>query len=343
MNSSEQRLITFIAWSGAILGTVSMLGYVIVGYWLDALYGLIALIFFASILYLTSLQRISFNTASLLFSSFGVILVTLGYITSASVADGLIYMIIPTIIIALLRPFREAIVWLLIYYSVFLTINLLNIANHTISFNVFIQLFSIHVVLFLIISYYRDQEQVMRQQLEVFNGRLKKEVSIDALTGAYNRRAFRTMIDKALQQRDRDGVSFVLAIIDIDYFKRVNDTYGHQKGDEVLQAVGKHLQKHIRRSDTLIRYGGEEFVICFSGINLDQAGLIMEKIRHSIEALELLEESNITISGGVSMLRSDDIGSSLMRRADKALYAAKAAGRNVIFMEEPPEENDKLL
>ena len=334
MNSSEQRLITFIAWSGAILGSISMLGYLIVGYWLDALYGLISLIFFASILYLTSLQRISFNTASLLFSSFGVVLVTIGYITSASVADGLIYMIIPTIIIALLRPFREAIVWLLIYYSVFLSINLFDIANHTISLNVFIQLFSIHVVLFLIISYYRDQEQIMRQQLEVFNGQLKKEVSIDALTGAYNRRAFRTMIDRALQQRDRHGETFVLAIIDIDYFKRVNDTYGHQKGDEVLQAVGKHLQKHIRQSDALIRYGGEEFVICFHDINLDQAKVIMEKIRHSIEMLDLLEKSNITISGGISALRSDDIGSSLMRRADKALYAAKASGRNAIFVED---------
>jgi len=337
MNSSEKRLITFIAWSGAILGSISMVGYLAVGYWLDALYGLIALIFFSSILYLTFLQRISFNTASLFFSSFGVVLVTIGFITSASVADGLIYMIIPTIIIALLRPFREAIVWLFIYYSVFLCINLFNIANHTISFNIFVQLFSIHVVLFLIISYYRNQEQLLRRQLETFNGQLKKEVSIDALTGAYNRRAFRTILDKAVEQRDKYDESFVLAIVDIDHFKRVNDTYGHQKGDEVLQAIGKHLQEQIRQSDALIRYGGEEFVICFSAINLEQAQSIMEKIRYSIERLELLKERNVTISGGLSALRSDDIVSSLMRRADKALYAAKASGRNTIFVEESEE------
>jgi len=142
------------------------------------------------------------------------------------------------------------------------------------------------------------------------------------------------MLDKAVERRDKYDEPFVLAIIDIDHFKRVNDTYGHQKGDEVLQAIGKHLQQHIRQSDALIRYGGEEFVICFNNINLEQAKIVMEKIRHSVEALDLLENSTITISGGVSVLRSDDIVSSLMRRADKALYAAKASGRNAIFVEE---------
>lgn len=334
MNSSEKRLITFIAWSGAILGTISMTGYLIVGYWLDALYGLAALLFFFTILYLSSLQRISFNTSSLLFSSFGVVLVTLGYITSASVADGLIYMIIPTIIIALLRPFYEAIVWLVFYYGIFLAINLFDLANHTISLNVFVQLFSIHTVLFLIISYYRDQENSLRLQLETFNGRLKKEVNIDALTGAYNRRAFRMILDKALEQRAMTKKPFVLAIIDIDHFKRVNDTYGHQKGDDVLKMIGKHLQTQIRQSDALIRYGGEEFVICFNDINIEHAHKIMEKIRLSVASLKLLDDRNVTISGGLSELRSDDIVSSLMRRADKALYAAKASGRNVILIEE---------
>ena len=334
MNSSEKRLITFIAWSGTILGTISMLGYILVGFWLDAFYGFIALLFFSSILYLSSQHRITFNTSSILFSAFGVVLVTIGYMTSASIADGLIYMIIPTIIIALLRPFYEAIVWLGLYYSVFLCINLFDLANNTISFNVFVQLFSIHTVLFLIISYYRDQEQSLRLQLETFNGQLEKEVNIDALTGAYNRRAFRTILDKALEQRDVNKKPFVLAIIDIDHFKRVNDTYGHQKGDDVLRLMGEHLQTQIRQSDALIRYGGEEFVICFNDINLLQAFNIMEKIRHSVEMLKLLDDRAVTISGGLSELRSDDIVSSLMRRADKALYAAKASGRNTIFKED---------
>ncbi len=334
MNDTEKRLITFIAWSGAILGTISMTGYLIVGFWLDALYGLIALLFFSSILYLSSLHRIDFSTSSILFSAFGVILVTIGYITSASIADGLIYIIIPTIIIALLRPFREAIVWFVIYYSLFLIINLFDLANHTISLNVFVQLFSIHAILFLIISYYRDQEQIFRLKLETFNGQLRKEVNIDALTGAYNRRVFRTILDKALEQRDLSNKPFVLAIIDIDHFKRVNDTYGHQKGDDVLKNIGKHLQTKIRQNDTLIRYGGEEFVICFHGVSLKRAHKIMEKIRHSVELLKLLDDKSVTISGGLSELRSDDIVSSLMRRADKALYAAKASGRNVILMEE---------
>ena len=330
MTQSDNRLITFISWSGIILGFISTTGYLILGLWLDTAYGALAVIFFASILYLIKHRRISYELASLLFSGFGVILVTIGYITSNSIEDGLIYMIIPTIIIALLRPSREAVVWLLCYYAVFLIINLLDIPNYPISFNVFIQLFTIHMILYLIISYFRDQERALSKRLQDLNENLKEEVTLDVLTGAYNRRAFKNIIERAISSHAIVEQPCVLAIIDIDHFKRINDTYGHLKGDVVLKALGKHIKSKISQGDTLIRYGGEEFVICFENMELQKAVKIMEQIRKSIEKLTLVKGEIITISAGLSRLEKGDSPFGLLSRADIALYEAKDAGRNLV-------------
>jgi len=328
MTQSEKRLITFISWSGIVVGCISMLGYTIVGYWLDSLYGAVAMAFFAFILYLIKNKRISYNSASLLFSAFGVVIVTVGFITSVSVEDGLIYMVIPTIIIALLRPPFEAVAWLLPYYAVFFLLNILNIPNHSISINVFMQLFAIHMVLFLIISYFRKQERALSMQLLLLNEQLQEEVTIDALTGAYNRRAFHTILDRAVATYSIDHQEFVLALIDIDHFKRVNDRYGHQKGDEVLRKLVNHFKSKIRHSDTVIRYGGEEFIVCFTHIDMKKAVSIMEGMCRSVESLKLLENEKLTISAGISKLEASDTSASILSRADAALYEAKESGRN---------------
>jgi len=330
MTQSDQRLITFISWSGIILGFISMTGYLLLGSWIDTMYGAIAMLFFFTIFYLTNQKRISFNLASLLFCGFGIVLVTVGYITSSSIEDGLIYMIIPTIIISLLRPSPEALIWLLCYYAFFLVINLLHIPNYPISFNVFIQLFTIHMILYLIISYFRYQERALSRRLEILNRSLQEEVTLDALTGAYNRRAFEKIIEQSISLHVVSERPCVLAIIDVDYFKRINDTYGHPQGDMVLKALVKHIQSKIRKSDTLIRYGGEEFVICFENMQLSKAEEIMEKIRRSIEAMRLIKGEKITVSAGLSSLQKGDTPLLLLSRADSALYMAKDAGRNRI-------------
>jgi len=330
MTQSDNRLITFISWSGIILGFISMTGYLILGLWLDTAYGAIAVLFFSAILYLISQKRISYELASLLFSGFGIVIVTVGYITSNSIEDGLIYMVIPTIIIALLRPSREAIVWLLCYYTMFLTLNLLDIPNHPISLNIFIQLFTIHMILYLVISYFRDQERALSKSLHLLNENLKEEVTLDVLTGAYNRRAFKSIIERAITSHANAELPCVLAIIDIDLFKRINDNYGHLKGDMVLKVLGKHIKSKIRQRDTLIRYGGEEFVICFEYMELQKAVEIMDMIRQSIEALKLVKGETITISAGLSVVREGDTPSTLLSRADIALYEAKDAGRNQV-------------
>ena len=334
MTKMDKRLITFISWSGIVVGLISMVGYLLVGLWIDSIYGALATFFFTFILYRISLQRISYDLASILFSSFGILLVTLGYITSASVADGLIYMIIPTIIIALLRPFKEAIVWLVVYYSVFFMINFFELANFNVPVHVVVQLISIHLIMFLIISYYSTQERELTSELRELNTQLQEEATIDVLTGAYNRRAFRTILNRSMQSFLGKQQRFVLALIDIDYFKQVNDNYGHQKGDEVLQTIGQHLKNSIRESDTLIRYGGEEFVICFEDMSLAKASKVMNNIRQSVADLDLLNDNCVTISVGLSEVHTGDTSTSVLSRADKALYAAKAAGRNRVMLEE---------
>ena len=330
MTESDNRLITFISWSAILLGFISMVGYFILGLWLDTAYSAISLLFFGTILYLIHQERISYEWASLLFSGFGVVIITIGYITSNSIEDGLIYMIIPTILISLLRPSREALVWLLCYYSVFMTINLLEIPNYPISFNVFIQLFIIHMILYIIISYYRNQERAYFRQLQDLNENLQEEVTLDVLTGAHNRRAFKDIVEQTIAFHTKTNLPFVLVIIDIDHFKRINDNYGHLQGDVVLKAMGQHIKSKIRQGDTLIRYGGEEFVICFEQMELQKALEIMEKMRQSIEDLTLIKGETITVSSGLSALQKDDTPYSLLSRADIALYEAKDAGRNKV-------------
>jgi len=330
MTETDNRLITFISWAAIILGSVSMTGYSLLGLWLDAAYAGISLLFFGTILYLINQKRISYEWASLLFSAFGVVLITIGYITSNSIEDGLIYMIIPTIIISLLRPSREALVWLLCYYAVFMTINLFEIPNYPISFNIFIQLFVIHMILYFIISYFRDQERALSKRLQILNKSLKEEITLDVLTGAYNRRAFKGIIEQAISSHLHTEVPCILAIIDIDHFKRINDNYGHLTGDMVLKALGKHIKSKVRKGDRLIRYGGEEFVICFEQMELPKAVETMEKIRESIEELTLVMDEVITVSTGLSALQEGDTPYSLLSRADVALYEAKDAGRNQV-------------
>lgn len=330
MTRSERRLITFISWSGTIVALISTVAYMLTGYWFDSFYGAIAVIFFSMILYLTSRSYISYDKASLFFSAFGIVIVTLGYITSISVEDGLIYMVIPTIIISLLRPTHEAILWLIPYYSVFLIINILQIPNYPITVSLFVQLFSIHMLLFIIISYFRNQERILTKRLLLLNKRLKEEASLDALTGAYNRRTLGTVLDNAIASYALEKQNFVLAIIDLDHFKKVNDNYGHQKGDEVLKALVSHFKSKIRKTDTLIRYGGEEFIICFNDMHLDDALSTMESIRLSVSELSLLPNNVLTISVGLTGLKAKESADILLSRADAALYEAKAEGRNLV-------------
>jgi diguanylate cyclase (GGDEF)-like protein/PAS domain S-box-containing protein len=181
----------------------------------------------------------------------------------------------------------------------------------------------------------RETNQRLQTQLEEI-GRLQvalKEQAIrDALTGLYNRRYLDETLEREVSRARREGAPLSLVMLDIDHFKRVNDTYGHQAGDEALKMLARTLLADIRTEDVACRYGGEEFLILLPRMPLDAARMRAEGWRRSVEDL-ILEHGEFpirfTISLGVAAYpEHGKTPDDLTRRADQALYCAKAGGRN---------------
>lgn len=150
----------------------------------------------------------------------------------------------------------------------------------------------------------------------------------DTLTGLYNRRAIEPMITYELNRKKRFGSSVSLLILDIDHFKKVNDTYGHDKGDEVLKKIAHTMHDYRRSTDLPSRWGGEEFLILLADTDEGQAILIAEKIRKACSSLVFENCSSITVSIGIAEAHYDETFDSWFKRADSALYEAKNTGRN---------------
>ena len=161
--------------------------------------------------------------------------------------------------------------------------------------------------------------------------RFKEIAMVDQLTGLPNRRYLGTYLESKMNEYNSLGIEFGVAFFDIDCFKKFNDTYGHDVGDEVLKMVSKTYSSALRKSDIAGRWGGEEFVAVFAGI--DESGLekVSEKIRMLIEKSMLRsheEDLKVTISIGATMVREGDIIDEIVKRADKLMYKSKEEGRN---------------
>lgn len=158
----------------------------------------------------------------------------------------------------------------------------------------------------------------------------------DPLTGIGNRAALDASFDREIKLARRHQQQLSLLIIDIDHFKQVNDTYGHQAGDRVIRRIASSLRSAVRETDQVFRYGGEEFVILLNNTGADDAKLTAERIRLQIAMSPVLIEPTelmASISIGVSeLVNTDEDGSSLFERADKALYLAKSTGRNRVIL-----------
>ena len=153
----------------------------------------------------------------------------------------------------------------------------------------------------------------------------------DGLTGLGNRAAMETALARAFAAANRHGDALSLIILDVDFFKRVNDEHGHLVGDEVLKVLSLVLSDVIRETDIAFRYGGEEFLVILEKTDLAGASLLAERIRTHLESMELNTTAGpvrITLSLGVAMLEPGDSREALLGRADAALYASKMSGRN---------------
>lgn len=162
--------------------------------------------------------------------------------------------------------------------------------------------------------------------------RIEEISRTDALTGLGNRRHFLERLDEALASASRHGQPVSLVMADLDYFKRVNDTYGHNVGDDVLREFANILKSGCRREDLPARYGGEEFIILLPQSDELAAMRFAERVRHEVETANLLPDGKVvTVSLGVCELGAESISQyEFMRRTDVALYAAKEGGRNCI-------------
>jgi diguanylate cyclase (GGDEF)-like protein len=177
--------------------------------------------------------------------------------------------------------------------------------------------------------------------------RFRRQSITDRLTGLHNYAYFTDALRKEHARAERTGSHFAIAIFDLDLFKRVNDTYGHEKGNILLKAVAECIKVNARRMDTVARYGGEEFAVLMP----DSNGMEMEvadRIRKKIEETEFMviadQPIRITISGGVCTFpKSAATLDELMDKADKGLYSAKTNGRNRTCYYEPLEDNRKGL
>jgi polar amino acid transport system substrate-binding protein len=169
-------------------------------------------------------------------------------------------------------------------------------------------------------------------KLENANKQLEVLSSMDKLTNIYNRRKIDEVLSKEFERVSRTGVVFSLAMVDIDYFKSVNDNFGHQVGDSVISDISKLIKNTIRKVDIVGRWGGEEFLIICPHTQNYGMKIGVEKIRKNIEEHHFDNVGNRTVSIGVSSYKTGDTIDSLLKRADDALYRAKRTGRNrVVF------------
>lgn len=169
-----------------------------------------------------------------------------------------------------------------------------------------------------------------QKNIEEKNKELEKLAITDKLTNLYNRRKLDELLENEIHRYERFGHTFGFAILDIDHFKNVNDTYGHQMGDEVLLEIANILKSNLRKTDFVGRFGGEEFVIICPESDIKGVSGLMENFRLIIENHNFNNIKGQTASFGVTVLKKGDNKDSILRRADKALYEAKNSGRNKV-------------
>jgi diguanylate cyclase (GGDEF)-like protein len=158
----------------------------------------------------------------------------------------------------------------------------------------------------------------------------------DSLTGLYNSRYFYKHLDIEVARTKRYGNSLSLILFDIDDFKMLNDTYGHQEGDEVLQGLARSLTSVSRETDIVVRYGGAEFIIILPNTAREEATALARRILHAVQETKIRvgpsAEVSVTLSGGIATFpQNASSAKALLSAADNALYAAKAAGKNTVI------------
>lgn len=185
----------------------------------------------------------------------------------------------------------------------------------------------------------KKQNKELQQRLadiEQLKNRIREQSIRDPLTNLYNRRFLNEFMERELALARRNQKPLAVVMLDLDHFKQLNDQFGHQTGDKVIEMVAKHLLRQSRRTDILFRYGGEEFLVILPNTNATQARHLAENWRVHVEQAQVFAKHqavNITLSAGVACYPEQGTTAfNLIQAADEALYQAKAAGRNQVVM-----------
>lgn len=181
-----------------------------------------------------------------------------------------------------------------------------------------------------ILNRYAHVIHTYQSQLEIKNRTLMKMSNIDHLTKAYNRRCIENIFKKELRRAARYSKPLSVIILDIDNFKTINDTYGHNSGDKVLKNVAKIISGMIRETDHFGRWGGEEFLILATETSLANVAIMAEQIRAALDLHDFLEPHNVTCSIGVAEFSGEENPEDVVAKADSALYEAKKTGKNKV-------------
>jgi diguanylate cyclase (GGDEF)-like protein/PAS domain S-box-containing protein len=184
------------------------------------------------------------------------------------------------------------------------------------------------------LRYVNDRQQSQLIEIGLLQSKLREQAIRDPLTNLFNRRYLEETLDHEIARASREGYSICIMMIDLDHFKKVNDTYGHEAGDEVLRAIAATLAVETRRGDFACRYGGEEFVIVMPNMDSRVAYDRAENLRNTLNSLYIpygIYNLTITISVGIACYPANGLTrEAILRAADKAMYAAKEAGRDHI-------------
>jgi len=176
--------------------------------------------------------------------------------------------------------------------------------------------------------------QSQLQEIEILQEKLREQATLDPLTGLYNRRYLIDMMQREIARAKREDIPISVAIMDLDHFKDINDTFGHKGGDAVLEAMAELFLSHVRASDIVCRYGGEEFIFLMPGASIDTAAERMEELRKLIEEKAIIHNDKaipVTVSIGVASYPiHGDNDESLLLEADNMLYNSKRNGRNQV-------------
>lgn len=207
-------------------------------------------------------------------------------------------------------------------------------AFNAISSNTLMVCIAIGLLAKVIFNLYQAQVKKIEANIE----EVERQSIIDPLTTVYNRRYMYSYLEEQSTFSKESGAPLSVLLFDIDFFKRLNDNYGHLTGDAVLKALAKILKSACKDGEIATRYGGEEFLLVLPGVGRQEAFARADEIRRVVEGSylcpDLPKDAPVTISGGVATLRPDDTDESLVLRADENLYRAKESGRNRICAEE---------